>query len=250
MIKKNIILTGGAGFIGSHWVKLLLKNNYNVLVFDCKKIDTFKIRNQKNVSYYQIDITKETSIKNIFNKLKNKKIYAIINNAAIDSVPKKIKKDNHLPETRKWKYELDVSLTGSYLMTKYFGEKIKKQKKGKILYMGSDLSVVSPNQEIYKSFGNFLKPVTYSVVKHGMLGLTRYFATLYSKYNVQVNMLSPGPIKNKHTKKFIKAVSEKIPVGRLGNLHDLDSTLIYLLDENNNFITGQNIIVDGGRTIV
>ena len=77
---------------------------------------------------------------------------------------------------------------------------MKKQKKGKIIFMGSDLSVVSPNQEIYKSFGNFLKPVTYSVVKHGMLGLTRYFATLYSKYNLQVNMLSPGPIKNKHKK--------------------------------------------------
>ena len=149
-----------------------------------------------------------------------------------------------------WKHELDVSLTGSYLMTKYFGEKMKKQKKGKIIFMGSDLSVVSPNQEIYKSFGNFLKPVTYSVVKHGMLGLTRYFATLYSKYNLQVNMLSPGPIKNKHKKKFIKVVSEKIPLGRMGNLEDLDSTLIYLLDEKNNFITGQNIIVDGGRTIV
>ena len=116
--------------------------------------------------------------------------------------------------------------------------------------MGSDLSVVAPNQEIYKSFGNFLKPVTYSVVKHGMLGLTRYFASLYSKHNVQVNMLSPGPIYNKHSKKFVKAVSEKIPVGRMGDLKDLDSTLIYLLDVNNNFITGQNIIVDGGRTII
>ncbi len=250
MIKKNVILTGGAGFIGSHWVKLLLKNNYNVLVFDCKKINTFKIRNQKNVSYYQIDITKEASIKNIFNKLKNRNIYAIINNAAIDSVPIKTKKNNHLPDIHQWKYELDVSLTGSYLITKYFGEKIKKQKKGKIIYMGSDLSVVAPNQEIYKSFGNFLKPVTYSVVKHGMLGLTRYFASLYSKYNIQVNMLSPGPIKNKHKKEFIKVVSSKIPMQRMGNLDDLDETLIYLLNENNKFITGQNIVVDGGRTLI
>lgn len=249
MIKKNIILTGGAGFIGSHWVKLLIKNNYNILVFDCKKSNKFKIKN-KNVTYHQIDITNEISIKNIFYKLKNKKIYALINNAAIDSVPKTTKKNNHLPETTQWKYELDVSLTGSYLMTKYFGEKIKKQKKGKILYMGSDLSIVAPNQEVYKSFGNFLKPVTYSVVKHGILGLTRYFASLYSKYNIQVNMLSPGPIKNKHKKKFVKAVSEKIPMGRMGDLEDLDQTLLYLLSEKNNFITGQNIVVDGGRTLI
>ena len=249
MIKKNIILTGGAGFIGSHWVRLLVKNNYNILVFDCKKSNNFKIKN-KNVKYFQIDITNEQSIKNIFYKLKNKKIYALINNAAIDSVPKKTKKNNHLPDTIQWKYELDVSLTGSYLMTKYFGEKIKKQKKGKILYMGSDLSIVAPNQDVYKSFGNFLKPVTYSVVKHGVLGLTRYFASLYSKFNIQVNMLSPGPIKNKHKKKFVKAVSEKIPMGRMGDLEDLDHTLLYLLNEKNNFITGQNIVVDGGRTLI
>jgi NAD(P)-dependent dehydrogenase (short-subunit alcohol dehydrogenase family) len=250
MEKKIVILTGGAGFIGSHWANLLIKNNYKVVIMDSKKINKFKTYANENLNYIHIDITNEFSIKKVFNKLKNKKIHALINNAAIDSVPKKTKKNNHLPDTIQWKYELDVSLTGSYLMTKYFGEKLKRQKNGKIIYMGSDLSVVAPNQEIYKSFGNFLKPVTYSVVKHGMLGLTRYFASLYSKHNVQVNMLSPGPIYNKHSKKFVKAVSEKIPVGRMGDLKDLDSTLIYLLDVNNNFITGQNIIVDGGRTII
>tara|TARA_X000000950_G_C13907670_1_gene657629 strand:+ start:2366 stop:3118 length:753 start_codon:yes stop_codon:yes gene_type:complete len=250
MSKKNVILTGGAGFIGSHWVKLLIKNNYNVIVFDCKKSNEFKINSNKYIDYFQIDITNEMSIKKIFNKLKNKTIYALLNNAAIDSVPFKTIKDNHLPDVAQWNHELNVSLTGSYLLTKYFGEKMKKQKKGKILYMGSDLSVVAPNQKIYKSFGNFLKPVTYSVVKHGMLGLTRYFASLYSKDNIQVNMISPGPIRNKHKKKFVKVVSETIPIGRMGNLKDFDKTLIYLLDENNNFITGQNIVVDGGRTLV
>ena len=63
-------------------------------------------------------------------------------------------------------------------------------------------------------------------------------------------MISPGPIRNKHKRKFVKVVSETIPMGRMGNLKDFDKTLIYLLDENNNFITGQNIIVDGGRTLV
>ncbi len=250
MIKKNIILTGGAGFIGSHFVKLLINKNFNVIIFDNKKIKNNRIISNKNVNYYQIDITNENSIKTIFKKLKQKKIYAIINNAAIDAVPKKSRLNSHLPDINQWKYELDVSLTGSYLITKYFGEKIKKQKKGKIIYMGSDLSVVAPNQKIYKTFKNFLKPATYSVIKHGMLGITKYFASLYSKHNIQVNMISPGPIKNNHSNKFIKIVSGTIPMGRMGNLKDLDSTLIYLLDENNKFITGQNIIVDGGRTLI
>ena len=250
MTKKNIILTGGAGFVGSHFIKLLVKNNFKVFIFDCKKIVNNKISLNKNVRYFQIDITKEMSVKSTFNKLKNKKIYAIINNAAVDSIPKKSKKNTHLPEINQWKYELDVSLTGSYLITKYFGEKIKKQKKGKIIYMGSDLSLVAPNQKIYKSYGNFLKPATYSVIKHGMLGLTKYFASLYSENNIQVNMLSPGPIRNKHSKKFVKTISQITPMGRMGTLEDLDKTLLYLLDENNNFITGQNIIVDGGRTLI
>lgn len=248
--KKNIILTGGAGFIGSHFVKLLIKNNYNVIVFDKKKFSSFKKIKKKNVKYIQVDIADEKSIKSIINKFKNKKIYAIINNAAIDSVPKKTISKNHLPNIEQWKYELDVSLTGSYLMTKYFGEKIKQQRKGKIIYMGSDLSKVAPNQKIYKSFGNFLKPVTYSVVKHGIIGMMKYFAALYAKNNIQVNAISPGPIKNKHSNKFINVVSNSIPMGRMGNLEDLNSTLLFLLDEDNNFITGQNILVDGGRTVI
>ena len=89
MIKKNIILTGGAGFIGSHFVKLLINKNFNVIIFDNKKIKNNRIISNKNVNYYQIDITNENSIKTIFKKLKQKKIYAIINNAAIDAVPKK-----------------------------------------------------------------------------------------------------------------------------------------------------------------
>lgn len=250
MIRKNVILTGGAGFIGSHFVKLLTKNNYNVLIFDLKKKNSNKINLNKSVRYFQIDITNETSVKKIYNKLIKEEIYAIINNAAIDSIPKKSNKNNHLPDIDQWKFELDVSLTGSYLVTKYFGEKIKKRGKGKIIYMGSDLSVVAPNQKIYKSFGNFLKPATYSVIKHGMLGLTKYFASLYSKDNIQVNMLSPGPIENNHSKKFIKKISEITPMGRMGCPKDLDNTLLYLLDKNNNFITGQNIVIDGGRTLI
>ena len=250
MKNKNIILTGGAGFIGTHFVKLLIENKYNVIVFDNKKQSIYKKIVNRYVKYYQIDITNENSIKSIFKKFNNKKIYAIINNAAIDSVPKKTVLKNHLPDLNQWRYELDVSLTGSYLMTKYFGEKIKNQRIGKIIYMGSDLSKVAPNQKIYESFGNFLKPITYSVVKHGIIGMTKYFASLYAKYNIQVNAISPGPLKNKHKKKFVKVVSNSIPMNRMGHLKDLDSTLLYLLDENNNFLTGQNIVVDGGRTLI
>ena len=136
-------------------------------------------------------------------------------------------------------------------MTKYFGEEMIKKRNGKIINIGSDLSVVAPNQDIYKKiYTNYTKPVTYSVVKHGLLGMTKYFASLYADKNVNVNMLSPGPIFNKHNKKFIDELIKFIPQKRMGNPEDLISAVDFLIDRKNSYMTGQNIVIDGGRTII
>ena len=126
-----------------------------------------------------------------------------------------------------------------------------KRKKGSIINIGSDLSVVAPNQKIYKkSYKNYIKPVTYSVIKHGMLGLTKYFASLYGKDNVRVNMISPGPIKNNQNKHLLNELNNIIPMNRLGNYKDLYGLLLLLSNNDSSYITGQNIIIDGGRTII
>ena len=92
-------------------------------------------------------------------------------------------------------------------MIKYFVMKcIKKQ--GSIINIGSDLSVIAPNQNIYKSYNNYIKPVTYSVIKHGLLGMTKYFSSLYAKNNVRVNMISPGSIKRNQSKKLVKELKK------------------------------------------
>ena len=202
--------------------------------------------------YENLDITNENEIKYFKQKLKSKKIFVncLINNAAIDSIPKVTQKKSHLPNIDIWNKELEVSLTGSYLMIKYFGEEMKKKKQGKIVNIGSDLSMIAPNQELYSEYINFLKPVTYSVIKHGLLGLTKYFASLYAKKNIQVNMLSPGPVFNNHKKSFVKRLLMFIPMKRMANKSDLIPSLLFLLDKNNSYLTGQNIIVDGGRTII
>ena len=146
---------------------------------------------------------------------------------------------------------MNVSLKGSFLMIKYFGEEMIKRKKGSIINIGSDLSVVAPNQKIYKkSYNNYIKPVTYSVIKHGMLGLTKYFASLYGKDNVRVNMISPGPIKNNQNKHLLNELNNIIPMNRLGNYKDLYGLLLLLSNNDSSYITGQNIIIDGGRTII
>tara|TARA_B110000971_G_scaffold217066_1_gene253196 strand:- start:2564 stop:2974 length:411 start_codon:yes stop_codon:yes gene_type:complete len=136
-------------------------------------------------------------------------------------------------------------------MIKFFGEEMIKRKKGSIINIGSDLSVIAPNQKIYKSsYKNYIKPVTYSVIKHGMLGLTKYFASLYGKDNVRVNMVSPGPIKNNQSKKLLDELKDIIPMKRLGNPNELLGVLIFLANQESSYITGQNILVDGGRTVI
>ena len=197
-----------------------------------------------------MDISKQSEIKKIFQQLKKKYIFidVLINNAAIDSVPNKKKNSITL---KKWNNEIAVGLTGSFLMIKFFGEEMVKKGGGRIVNVGSDLSVIAPNQDIYKNtFSDFVKPVTYSVIKHGLLGMTKYYASLYADKNVNVNMLSPGPIYNNQDKSFVKELIKFIPKKRMGNQQELLSALEFLINIDNTYMTGQNLIIDGGRTIV
>ena len=250
MIKNNILITGSAGFLGSIYADHLSKaNNVFAVDVDLKKLKILKKKNNE-INIFRLDIVNDKQVKFFFHKLKKKNIFinVLINNAAIDSVPTKGK--NYI-DLNQWNLEINVGLTGPFLMTKYFGEEMIKKRDGKIINIGSDLSVIAPNQDIYKKiFSNYTKPVTYSVVKHGLLGMTKYFASLYADKNVNVNMLSPGPIFNNHSKKFIDQLIKFIPQKRMGNAKDLISAVDFLIDKKNSYMTGQNIIIDGGRTII
>ena len=164
---------------------------------------------------------------------------------------KKKNKFKKFPTDKIWDLEINVSLKGSFLFIKYFGDEMFKRKKGSIINIGSDLSVIAPNQEVYRtSYENYIKPVTYSVIKHGMLGLTKYFASLYGKNNVRVNMISPGPILNKQSKNLLKELKKVIPMKRLGSSNEILGLLLFLSSPESSYITGQNILIDGGRTII
>lgn len=253
MTKKVCLITGGAGFLGQKYCEFFLKKDYVVLCVDnnVKNLKFFKSNYFKNFYIYRCDITKEKKVENLF-KLISKSFFVdvLINNAAIDAVP--IRKDTQkFPTSKMWDDEINVSLKGSFFMIKFFGEKMIKRKKGSIINIGSDLSVIAPNQKIYNSsYKNYLKPVTYSVIKHGMLGLTKYFASLYAKNNVRVNMVSPGSISNNQSRKLVNELKNIIPMERLGNPKDILGLLLFLSSSDSSYITGQNILIDGGRTII
>jgi NAD(P)-dependent dehydrogenase (short-subunit alcohol dehydrogenase family) len=264
MTEKFTLITGAAGFLGFYHCLSLLEMNKSIIILDIdkKKLDEVKKKllnkfKDKNIYDFKIDITKEKQIIKLKKILKKKNIFidSIINNAAIDAIPKKNSNEWSFVDTNQWHKELDVSLLGAYLIIKHFIKDMCLKKNGSIINIGSDLSVIAPNQKIYKQiFGNYIKPVTYSVIKHALLGMTKYFASLYGKYNVRVNMLSPGPIfikeKKSFNKKFIKALENITPMERMGSPTDLKGAIKFLIDKNSTFLTGQNIIIDGGRTII
>jgi len=247
--KKIVLLTGAAGLLGTQFAKTFNNNkNFECVCVDIdeKKLDVLK-KNLKsnNIHFFKCDIRNISKLISLRNKLKNKKIFinTIINNAAINPTPNK-KTDN-------WENEIEIGIKGAVNVISAFSEDMIKKKQGNIINIGSDLSVIAPNQELYKKAKiNFIKPLSYSVIKHGIVGLTKYYASLYGKHNIRCNCLSPGGINFKLKKKLVRQISNVIPLKRMANIDEYNDAILFLCSEGTKYMTGQNIIIDGGRSII
>ena len=124
-----------------------------------------------------------------------------------------------------------------------------QKKDGVILNISSDLGIIAPNQDIYKKT-NFIKPVSYSVVKHGIIGLTKYTASYWAKKNVRCNAVAPGGIFNKQNVTFLNNIKKVIPVGRMAKKNEYNDLILFLCSKSSSYITGSVIVSDGGRTII
>ena len=254
------IVTGAVGFLGTMHSEIVLKNRLNLIMLDVnlKKLKSFS-KNLKQkypnkiIKFYKVDVSKVKDILSLKKKIKKKryKINLIINNACIDPKPTRTKINSSKNLTENWDKELNVSLKGSVLMIETFSESMIKYKKGKIINIASDLSVIAPDQRIYKNgYNNFQKPVTYSIIKHGIVGLTKFYASKFGKYNITCNAVSPSGVYNNHEKNFVKKLTNLIPMKRMANKDDIKHVINFLISDKQKYLTGQNIIVDGGRTII
>lgn len=245
---KNIIITGGSGFLGNQITEALIEEEAKVYIIDLNK------PKKKSTKYFNADITNENDLRKILKFFTNRKmkIDVLINNAAIDYFPKN-KKNNRLKlenfSNEFWDNDLSVSLKGSYLCTKVFGTYMSKFKKGNILNVSSDLGIIAPDQRIYKK-KNFTKPVTYSVVKHGIIGLTKYAASYWGKKNVRCNAIAPGGIYNNQDASFVKKINQLIPLGRMARKYEYNGLILFLCSDLSSYLTGSVIVADGGRTII
>ena len=263
---KVIVITGAAGLLGRKHAEAIACYGGTPILLDLSEQAVNKLADELNNKYnidsvgFSIDITDEDAIKSNVNQIVESfgKIDGLINNAANnpkvdDSVAVNFSRLENFPIDI-WNDDIDVGLTGSFLCAKYYGYQISKNPNGgSIVNISSDLGLVAPDQRLYSKHGlpedqQPVKPVTYSVVKAGIIGLTRYLATYWAKKNVRCNAMCPGGIQNGQPEEFLYEVSQKIPMDRLANVDEYQGTLVWMLSDASSYLNGAIIPVDGGRT--
>ncbi|MCR5654784.1 MAG: SDR family oxidoreductase [Lachnospiraceae bacterium] len=263
-----IVITGAAGLIGRRHTEAVLEGGGIPVLLDlfeeplaaCKKEFSEKYPSAK-IETFVADITDRKCLEGIRDKLLATygHIDGLINNAAnnpkVEGGSKNLgaMRFHNLPLDI-WEDDMRVGLTGAFLCCQVFGYEMEKQKKGVIINISSDYGVISPNQNIYKKEGvpeeeQTVKPVSYSVVKHGIMGLTKYLATYWAKSGVRVNTLCPASLSNGQNEEFVKKISELIPMGRMSRPDEYPATILYMLSSASSYMTGATVILDGGRTI-
>jgi len=153
-----------------------------------------------------------------------------------------------------WERDIAVGLTGAFLCSQVIGGEMARRGKGVILSIASDLSVIAPDQRIYRSDTMSadeqpVKPVTYSVIKTGLVGLTRYLATYWAERNVRVNALSPGGVYDRQPSDFVARLTQLIPLRRMATLNEYQGAIVFLCSDASSYMTGQNVVIDGGRSV-
>lgn len=265
---RTALITGGAGILGRQHALALLESNAHVILSDnndemlddaLKCIRAYAPKG--GISKILMDVTNEQSVRAVAETLsqQKQKVNILINNAAIDAkVTQKASVTNasrlEFFEVAEWDRQLSVGLTGAFICSKIFGHEMSLNGGGVILNIASDLSVIAPDQRLYSDPSipeneRATKPITYSVIKHGLVGLTRYLSTYWPEKNVRCNALSPGGVLFEQGKDFIVKVQDRIPLGRMASIDEYHSAVQFLCSDASEYMTGQNIVIDGGRSV-
>ena len=263
---KVIVITGASGLLGRKHAEAVAAYGGHPVLLDLSAdavvsmADDLNKQFGVNASGYQVDITDEARIKKNVQQLLDTygRIDGLVNNAANnpkveDSSEKNFSRLENFPVDI-WNQDVAVGLTGAFLCAKHYGYEIAKNKEGgSIVNISSDLGLMAPDQRLYAQEGLLeeqqpVKPVTYSVVKTGVIGLTRYLATYWAEKNVRCNAMCPGGVENGQPEGFLVEVSSRIPMNRLAQADEYQGTLLWMLSDASSYLNGAIIPVEGGRT--
>lgn len=257
---KTAIVTGALGLLGKEHCKALSEAGANVIAADINELECadFAKTLQTESMGSGLDVTNPDSIKKLRDKVLQKfgHIDVLVNNAAINDMfenPKaaaeQSKFENYPLEL--WQKSVDVNLTGVFLCSQIIGTEMAKQKSGSIINIASTYGITAPDQSLYiKKDGSqsFYKPPAYSATKGAVIMFTKYLAAYWGRAGVRVNTLTPGGVENSQDEFFIEKYSAKTPLGKMAKPTDYKGALIFLASNASSYMTGANLIVDGGWT--
>ena len=262
---KVAIITGGAGLLGVQHAKAIAEQGGIPLLWDVNVKKSKVIAADISAHYrcvceaFNVDITSSKTVEYALLDILTRydKVDILINNAANDPKPST---DSTLSwarleniTTEMWQKDLNVGLLGAFNCSKSIGTHMAITGGGVILNIASDLGIIAPDQRIYSLEGvprneQPVKPVTYSVVKHAIIGLTKYLATYWADDNVRVNSLSPGGIYADQPDDFVEKLAALIPMGRMASTDEYQAAVLFLVSQASSYMTGSNLVIDGGRT--
>ncbi len=244
------VVTGGAGLLGQHHLEILRRAGATAVSLD--------IRPSDDSPSVIADITDPDDVAGAEAEVRSTygAVDILINNAArnprVEDGTGQWSRVESFPRSE-WDLDLAVGLTGALNASQRFGAAMARRGRGVIVNVCSDLAVIAPDQRLYRQPGvpdgqQPVKPISYSVVKHGLLGMTRYLATYWADRGVRVNAISPGGIENGQDPVFVERVSQLIPMGRMAKPDEYQGAVLFLCSDASSYLTGHNLVIDGGRT--
>lgn len=259
------VITGGSGLLGYKHAEVIAAAGGIPVLVDLAVAEP-EVKAERLAASYGVkalgcvtDITSPAQVKRLLDTVLEHfgAVDILINNAANNP---KVEADSesawsrleHFPlET--WEADLAVGLTGAFLCSQVIGSEMARRGRGVILNVASDLAVIAPDQRLYRQEGvpadrQPVKPVTYSVVKTALVGLTRYLATYWADSGVRVNAISPGGVHNGQPEEFVTRLSALIPLSRMAHVNEYQGAILFLCSDASSYMTGANLVIDGGRS--
>ena len=264
---KTALITGGGGLLGPRHAiglsaagaKVILADINNVGL-EISKNKILEFNDKAQIETIILDITDLNAVTQ-FQKTytaRNKYIDILINNAALNPTMKEVgsnitgKIEDY--DMNQWNDEINVGITGAFICSRVFGSRMAAEGSGVIINISSDLAIRAPDQRVYSPTMSFddiesYKPLGYSIVKTALIGMTRYLAEYWGHKNVRVNALLPGGVYNNQPQQLVENVKKRTLLGRWAKVDEYEDAIVFLASESSAYMTGQSIVMDGGRSV-